>query len=191
MPEGPILSAIDALGEELSLQEEDFQLVVIGGAALIALGLVDRSTRDVDVVALVRDDRLSTAEPLPRAVAAAADRVARTLGLPDDWLNTGPAGSLAELPEGFLDRALTRPFGPRLRVWFASRIDQIHFKLYAYTDDDAPGRHEQDLRALSPTADELRAAARWARALNAPEPFRSQQARALRALGVPDDDLGD
>jgi hypothetical protein len=56
---------------------------------------------------------------------------------------------------------------PPLRVSFASRIDQIFFKLYAAADRREP-RDFADLRALAPTADELRAAARWARTHNMP-----------------------
>jgi hypothetical protein len=43
---------LSALGEQLGLLGERYDLVVIGGSALLALGLVSRPTRDVDVVAL-------------------------------------------------------------------------------------------------------------------------------------------
>ena len=43
---------------------------------------------------------------------------------------------------------------------FTGRFDQIHFKLYASVDRG--GYHIEDLRALSPSHDELEAAARWA-----------------------------
>ena len=42
-----------ALGEQLKARNERLTLFVVGGSALIALGLVDRTTKDVDVVALV------------------------------------------------------------------------------------------------------------------------------------------
>jgi hypothetical protein len=38
---------------------------VIGGSALLTLGLVARVTRDIDVVAIVIDGQLSSAAPLP------------------------------------------------------------------------------------------------------------------------------
>lgn len=41
-----------ALGEQLGAASQRFDLVVIGGSALLALGLVERATRDVDVLAL-------------------------------------------------------------------------------------------------------------------------------------------
>jgi hypothetical protein len=45
-------SVLAALGQVLQARERRFELVVIGGSALQALGLVARPTRDVDVVAL-------------------------------------------------------------------------------------------------------------------------------------------
>lgn len=42
-------------------------------------------------------------------------------------------------------------------------------------------------RALQPTADELRAGARWARTHNMPGPFDDAIARTLTELGVEDD----
>lgn len=107
-----------------------------------------------------------------------------------NWLNPGPAGLMDfGLPRGFLDRVQTQEFGDGLIVHFASRLDQIHFKLYALVDQGA-GKHEQDLRALSPTADELIQAARWTRTHDLSEGFREMLERALRYLGVENADLG-
>ena len=72
---------------------------------------------------------------------------------------------------------------------FASRLDEIHFKLYALVDQGA-GRHEQDLHALNPTAEELVRAARWTRTHDPSPGFRQMLEQALRYLGVADADLG-
>ena len=64
------------------------------------------------------------------------------------------------LPEGFLERSEQRRYGA-LGLTLASRLDQIHLKLYAAADDGPRGRHYQDLQRLSPTENELRLAARW------------------------------
>ncbi|MFL5963768.1 MAG: DUF6036 family nucleotidyltransferase [Gaiellaceae bacterium] len=42
-----------ALGEQLEAQGARIELVVIGGSALLAIGLISRPTRDVDIVALL------------------------------------------------------------------------------------------------------------------------------------------
>src|SRR6266581_5169272 len=140
-----------ALGEQLAAHGERVELVVIGGSGLLALGLTSRATRDVDVVALLADRTLAKPRPLPEAVIEARDRVARDFGLPENWLNAAPADLLDfGLPEGFVDRLESRDYGDALTVHFASRFDQIHFKLYAMVDQGA-GKHEADLRALAPT----------------------------------------
>jgi hypothetical protein len=45
---------------------------VVGGSALIVLGLVARTTRDIDVIALLRDGELVSAEELPTGLLEAA-----------------------------------------------------------------------------------------------------------------------
>jgi hypothetical protein len=180
---------LGALGEQLEAAVQPFDLVVIGGSALLALGLVERTTRDVDVLAIAGPVGLVPADPLPSALAQARDRVAQDFGLPTDWLNPGPTELLRfGLPDGFLSRVETRTYGPSLTIRYASRFDQIHFKLYAMVDQGA-GRHEADLRALDPTADELVAAARWTRTHDPSEGFRQELVAALAHLGGTDADL--
>lgn len=180
---------LGALGERLAFDGQRAELVVIGGAALTILGFVERTTRDVDVVALLEGGSLAPAKPLPVELVAARDVVASDFGVSDGWLNAGPSDLLDfGLPDGFVDRLERRAFGSALTVHFASRFDQIHFKLYALVDQGV-GRHETDLRALMPTSDELLTAARWTRTHDPSEGFREQLESALRYLGVEDVDL--
>ncbi len=180
---------LGSLGEQLQARAGSFELAVIGGSALQALGLVERVTKDVDVVALVSHGGLIPADPLPTELAEAATRVAADFGLFADWLNPGPAElARSGLPEGFMSRVETRHYGPRLIVHFASRLDQIHFKLYAMVDQGS-GRHEADLRSLKPSRYELLLAAKWARTHDPSEGFRKQLILALEFLGVVDADL--
>ena len=176
--------ALSALGELLGAAGTPFEIVVIGGAALQVLGLVVRPTADVDVIAIF-DQGLRSADPLPAPLAAAAHRVAVDFGLPDDWLNPGPTAMLQwGLPEGFVERLTARSYGA-LTAYFASRFDQIHFKLFAFADLGG-GRHETDLRALHPTREELLAAATWAQTQDPSPGFRGVLAAALERLGVDD-----
>jgi hypothetical protein len=175
-----------ALEEQLRAQEASIELVVIGGSALLAIGLINRPTRDVDIVGFLHSGELADPRPLPQALIAARDRVARDFGLLESWLNPGPASLLDfGLPEGFLERLQSRRYGPALHVHFASRFDQIHFKLYAMADGTA-GKHESDLRALNPTRAELLTAARWTQTHDPSEPFREELLKSLAALGVDD-----
>ncbi len=195
-PRDPLIDAdraeglLLALSDQLLASDATYELVVIGGTALQALGFVERSTKDVDVVGLREGSLVVPADPLPPPLVDAAERVARDFGLPPDWLNAGPADLVRlGLPEGFLARWETRWFGPSLTVHFAGRLDQIHFKLYAMADQGS-GRHETDLRALDPTPDELRSAARWARTHDPSPGFREVLLAVLQHLGVLDADVG-
>jgi len=152
---------LGALGEQLRTLGKQHEIVVIGGSALTALGLVRRATKDVDLVAIAEGGELRPANPLPEALREARDRVARDFDLDPNWLNGGPTDLLKwGLPEGFMNRTVARRYGDALTVHFASRFDQIHLKLFAMVDQ-AGGRHEADLRALYPAKQELIAAARW------------------------------
>ena len=188
-PLDEIQALLTALGEQLARARAHVELVVIGGSALTILGIVDRATRDVDVVALLDDDELHSANPLPPALLEARDAVAADFGVYAGWLNAGPSELLDfGLPVGFTGRLERREFGEALVVHLASRFDLIHFKLYALVDQGA-GRHEEDLRALRPTREELLAAARWSRTHDPSEGFRQTLEGALRYLGVEDADL--
>jgi hypothetical protein len=179
-----------ALGEQLAAAGERYELVVIGGSGLLALGIIERSTRDVDLLALRVGDKLDSVDPLPKKLATARDRVARDFSLPADWLNPGPTGLLRfGLPNGFINRLERRDYGDSLSVYLASRYDQIHFKLYALVDQ-GPGKHEDDLRALSPTEEELLAAAHWSRSHDPSEGHAQMLRGVLTHLGVDGVDLG-
>lgn len=180
---------LDALGEQLGSAGSSYELVIVGGSALLALGLITRPTKDVDVVALRSGLGLRPANPLPRPLLVARDRVARDFQMPTDWLNDGPASLLSfGLPDGFLSRASRDDHGPALTVWYASRLDQVHLKLYAAVDQ-GPGKHEADLRALQPTRNELLKAARWTLTHDPSPGYRHVLEQALVALGVADASL--
>jgi hypothetical protein len=181
---------LGALADRLAGHARSHELVVVGGAGLLALEIVDRGTKDVDVVARIEDGDLLKGRPLPAALEEARDEVAEDFGVSDAWLNAGPADLVDfGLPDGFLDRVETKVFGDALTVHFASRYDQIHFKLYAFVDQGL-GKHGQDLAALDPSREELLEAARWTRTHDPSPGFREMLERALAYLGVEDADLG-
>lgn len=182
---------LGALADQLQALGSQIEIVVIGGSALTALGLVKRATRDVDVLAIADAGELRHAEPLPQVLLAARAAVAADFGLDENWLNAGPTDLLKwGLPEAFMSRVVSRSYGSTLLVHFAGRLDQIHFKLFAMVDQGG-GRHEADLRALSPTRAELVASARWSITQDPSPGYRSVLQDALHALGVDGADLGD
>jgi hypothetical protein len=160
--------ALHAVGELLERRGEVVAIVVVGGTALNLLGVVERYTRDVDVLALAtprprgEPDNVRAPYPLPSALLDAAATVARDLRLPPDWLNTAVGAQWqTALPPGLVDRIRWERFAG-LWVGLPHRLDLIHFKLYAAADDiGTKSRHYQDLVALAPTAAELERARTW------------------------------
>ena len=175
-----ILHLLEMLNTELAADNTRAEVYLVGGAVMCLALDARAATRDLN----------AWFKPAA-AVRLAAARVAAEARVPADWLNAGPADLLHfGLPEGFDERLTRRWFGPAPTVHFASRLDQIHFKLYAMVDQ-GPGRHEADLRALAPTVEELHAAALWTRTHDPSLGFRSELILALRHLGVEDVDVDD
>jgi hypothetical protein len=166
----------------------NYNLVVCGGTALMATGLIIRTTRDVDIVALADDEGgLIDPAPLPDPLVKAAKEVADDLRLPEDWLNNGPSsgeGGIFRLglPHGFADRLSWKRFGEKLTVAFIDRIDQIHFKLYAAVDRFG-SYHATDLQELEPTDGELLAAAAWTRTHDPSEGYLESLKMFFRKFG--------
>ena len=179
--------ALQALGLLLESREQRAEIAVIGGGSLLLLGLIQRPTKDLDVVALVERVRLSNAKPLPDHLVEAVRDVARAMELAEDWLNPRPTELLDQgLPAGFMERVTTRSFGS-LVVHVAHRSDQVFFKLYAAVDQGPGSRHFADLKQLAPSPEELRDAAQWCATHDPSEGFAEMLRQALAALGVEDD----
>lgn len=178
-------AALTLLGERLRLVGAAPQeLVVCGGTSLIARGFVSRATKDVDILARrTLGTEFVSARNLPPEFLEAAHRVAVDLGLPENWINSGPV-DLFEMgmPKGFLERMEAKNYG-HLTAWYIGRIDQVHFKLYAAVDlGPGPSRHLNDLLILQPSADELLDAARWAMTHDVSPDFRDLMKALLKEM---------
>ena len=170
------MDALEAVGERLASDGVTCALVVVGGAALNLLRIVDRPTIDVDVLASVGSDgeTLQPPDPLPEALRRAVVAVAHDRGLADDWVNTAVADQWRfGLPPGLGERLTWESFGG-LRVGLVGRRDLVCLKLYASVDQTGPDNvHVRDLLALRPTDAELAAAAGWVRAQDAGPDFQA------------------
>ncbi len=159
-------TVLAALGDLLSAEGEAIRLIVVGGAALGLLGLVGRTTTDVDVIARVEGGEPPVPlppEPLPEVLTRAAATVARDFGLRADWLNTEIAAQWrAGLPPGLTDEITWRRYGG-LHLGLVGRRTLVALKLFAAVDRGPRSVHFQDLRALRPSAEELEVAAAWVR----------------------------
>lgn len=150
-------------------------LVVCGGSALAALGLVNRTTKDVDVLGKAEETdngiKICKIKSFPKWLEEAAKTVARDYFLPENWLNLGPASQLETgLPKDFENRLVKKKYGEYLTVFFISRKDQVYFKLYAAIDRG--DYHIQDLFSLKPTNKEIMEAVNWVLTQDVSEGFK-------------------
>lgn len=177
-----ILSALDK--QMQAHHGKPFHIVVCGGTAMIFLGLVHRTTTDVDILGQLKGNskQIDTLMELPDWFQKAATTVKRDFNLPDNWINTGPAAQVTSgLPSGIGSRLITRKYGTLLTVSYISRIDQVHFKLYAAIDRG--GYHVDDLLNLNPSTDELVQGAGWVLTQDVSVPFRQLLISFLRQKG--------
>jgi hypothetical protein len=172
--------ALQVLGELLADRQRPFEVYAVGGGSLLLLGVIERPTKDLDLVAIVRGGTFTSAAPLPPELKRASIEVAELLGLDREWLNAGPADLMQlGLPAGYDSRLVSRTSG---------RFDQICFKLYAAVDQGPRSKHVADLRRIAPSQKELIAAARWARTHDPSDAFLDQLEQALETFGVRDHD---
>ncbi len=174
--------ALEILGQLLKDRGQYYEVVAIGGGGLLLLGLIDRTTKDLDLVARLENNTIFSSFPLPKLLLDAAQEVGRALQLGEGWLNCGPASLLdAGLPEGFLDRMHTRHY-KGLTLHLASRIDQICFKLYASVDHELYSKHYVDLISLKPSSSELEYAKKWCLTQDVSETFALLLDQTLESL---------
>lgn len=128
-----------------------FQTVIIGGAALIAMEVINRKTKDIDCLF----------PEIPVEIKQASREFAAEnpdLDLMDSWLNNGPASLVNDRPEGWQDGVVTIFTGSSIVLQTLGRVDLLRTKLYAPCDrqEDWP-----DCIALAPTAEELSKCLAW------------------------------
>lgn len=178
--------ALIILGELLADRGYHYDVVAIGGGGLLLLRLIERTTKDLDLVALLRDGQLISADPLPLPLLQAAKDVGNALALGQDWLNIGPSSLLeGGLPKGFLDRVHIHHY-KGLTVHLADRFDQICFKLYASVDQGPQSKHFADLIALKPSIKELEQAKNWCVGHDVSKIFAIELEKALEAIHASD-----
>lgn len=174
--------ALHVLGQLLTDRGLRYEIVAIGGGSLLLLGLLDRTTKDLDLVALMKEEQLVSADPLPRPLTQAIEEVGKVLHLGKDWLNAGPTSLLkAGLPPGFTKRLHARKY-KGLTVYLADRFDQICFKLYASVDQGSQSKHFFDLRSLKPSLQELNQAKDWCLTQDASSIFEQDLNQAIKGI---------
>ncbi|MCH8247248.1 MAG: hypothetical protein IH951_12685 [Bacteroidetes bacterium] len=177
---------LSALGAHLERNNCPITIIVVGGASLTAYGLIDRTTKDVNVIARVEivdgEKRLVRATPFPSAFVEAVSRVSRDYNLQSDWLNAVIDKQWEfGLPPDFEEDISWNSFGV-LNVGFVGRSGLIPLKLFAAIDQGPTSKHWQDLLALEPTQVEINKAADWVRSQDIGTEFKTFDGQAIEQL---------
>jgi hypothetical protein len=134
MNQHELVNILSTLDKHLS---SSFDVIIVGGAAMILHFGAQRATRDVDVL-VVKGDASKLRE--------VARYIAQDFDLPHDWLNDGAKGFASILPPDFSQR-LTRlnyPF-EHLRLYALGRAEQVAMKIIPLREQDL-----EDLELLLP-----------------------------------------
>lgn len=176
--------ALMVLGQLLEDRDQYHEVVAIGGGSLLLLRQLERTTKDLDLVALMKEGKLVSADPLPQSLLKAVEEVGKALDLGKDWINIGPASLLKMgLPPGFMSRIHKRRY-KGLTIYLADRFDQICFKLYASVDQGPKSKHFADLIILKPTARELEKAKSWCMSHDVSEAFEIEINKAVESINA-------
>lgn len=125
-----------------------YEAIIVGGTSLSLMGLIERLTRDIDVLD----------SSIPFAIEIAANAFGDRFGLSNGWLNTGPSDIVAHLPSDW-DKSLVVIYeGKGLRLKTLGRKYLVATKLWALCDR---GRDLPDLKALAPNEEELTWSIEW------------------------------
>lgn len=186
-----IEQALSTLSRRMALSgAQDLEVLCCGASALCVLGLLSRSTMDVDILGIISDEKkVVPCEHFSPEMESAIAASGRELGLPDDWFN-GSASTLLQrpLPSGALERSKKhcQVYGACLVVRFLDRMDQVALKLFAAMDPKDGQRHLRDLEEISPTRSEIIHAITWMTAWKSNQAFRDRLAYLVEGFDFPD-----
>jgi len=158
-----LAAALEMLGGALADRGLSYEVVVVGGAAMMLNSASSRTTQDVDAIAIA--EGLGTTprrvHVLPVPLAEAARDVAAAMGLEEDWLNVSVGAFVPPLEvEDVLPDAASNLYGG-LRVTVANRPNLAKLKLYAAVDEGPGSVHERDLRDLALAPAEVDLVLQW------------------------------
>ena len=156
--------ALSTLSRRMALSSaDDLEVLCCGASALCVLGILSRSTMDVDVLGIISDESiLVPCEHFSPEMETAIAASGRELGLPNDWFN-GSASTLLQrsLPIGALERS------GKHRMKYGQR-------------------HLKDLEEISPTRSEILHAIEWMSSWKSNQAFRDRLAYLVEGFDFPD-----
>lgn len=182
-----IMENLELLSDWLQARHtgEQFELLLIGGAALALMGNKDQ-TNDIDVL---------KPHPLPGPLQEGIRAVAKAKRLAPGWLNdqaaqvfsAGPFPESKRFPEYFGEVSRTFMIGKNLQVHIIGRQALISLKLYAC--NPSVRKHIDDLKALRPTRKELEIAVEFYLAQDPHVTAREDLAAVISELEINPDEV--
>ena len=136
----------------LASRKIKFEAIIIGGAALNIMDVINRVTRDVDFL----DPNIP--EEIKNLSIQFAKKHQELKLDADHWINNGPRTLIRDLPKDWRNNLQKIFTGEALILWTLGRHDLLRTKLYACADRDID---YPDCIALCPTADELIVCKEW------------------------------
>ena len=128
-----IENLLTALGKQIeSIKEGPINIAVCGGASLNVLGQVMRTTKDIDIMGIVRREesgKFSVEEAvLPQWFMDAADRVKRDFNLPVNWINVGPTSIVRREIEQAALWSMTHDVSENFQLVLKDLLKKLGFK---------------------------------------------------------------
>jgi hypothetical protein len=147
-----LVDIIEEFDKYLKQKSLKFEAIIIGGAALSILHIINRMTEDVDCI-----------DPeIPVEIKNASADFIRSnpqYGLnPEKFLNNGPITIVKTLPDNWKKRTQLIFDGKALTFFTLGRIDLLKTKLDAMVHR---GRDMEDVIAMKPTNEELEECLVW------------------------------
>lgn len=165
---------IEEFNHWLEQRHIEMEAVIIGGSALALLGVIDRHTRDVDVLT-----PSLPAQVLKESVAFARNMTAKGEVLSDDWLNNGPTQLAGVLPTGWEKRTRHIYQGSAMVLKTLGPDDLLKTKLFALCDR---GTDWGDCLALQPSQAQIEHAIPWLAQQDAHPQWPEHVQRTMTAL---------
>jgi len=150
-----------------------YETTVIGGAALIVMGITNRRTKDVDCLT----------PSIPLEIARAAKDFANSevdLGLDQNWFNNEPASLANDLPAGWQGRRVPLYRGKALVLITLGRMDILRAKIFAYLDRQ---KDLDDCIALKPLPGEVMECYPWLKERDANPDWPEYVRKSLILMG--------
>lgn len=147
-----VLKTLSKFVKFLKQKSLSFSTIIIGGAALNALTISNRVTKDIDCI--------SPEIPPPIKKASVEFAISHPeLSLdPSSWLNNGPISIKKDLGFNWDGTLVELYSGHSLKVFTLDRISLLKTKLFAYCDRDIDFN---DCVALKPSLNELLECIEW------------------------------